>query len=150
HTNNTSFPFQLNAPAWINHLYKDSKGRLWISTYSGLFSFDGKALKHYEHTGDTLSISSNSVNMVTEDKTGVIWIVSESGGLDRFNESTTNFSRFTDRLSLPETTKAIVADDRNTLWITSNEGIVALDSSRNRIKRYDASEGLQGNTFFHK
>lgn len=150
HTNNTSFPFQLNAPAWINHLFKDSKHRLWISTYSGLFTFDGKTLKHYEHTNDTLSISSNSVNMVTEDHSGVIWVVSESGGLDRFNERTNNFSRLTDKLSLPETMKAIVADDKNTLWITSNEGIIALDSSREHIKRYDASEGLQGNTFFHK
>lgn len=150
HTNNTSYPFQLNVPAWINHLYKDSKHRLWISTYSGLFAFDGKTLKHYEHTTDSTSISSNSVNMVTEDNAGVIWVVSESGGLDRLNEEDSNFSRLTDRLSLPETMKAIVADSRNTLWITSNEGIIALDNSRIRIKRYNASEGLQGNTFFHK
>lgn len=150
HTSNTVFPFQLNAPAWINHLYKDSKQRLWISTYSGLFTYDGKVLTHYEHSNDTLSISSNSVNMVTEDNSGVIWVVSESGGLDRFHERTNNFSRLTEKLSLPETMKAIVADNRNTLWITSNEGIIALDGTRTQVKRYDASEGLQGNTFFHK
>ena len=150
HTNNTSIPFQLNAPAWINHLFKDTKKRLWISTYSGLFVFDGNVLKHYEHNNDSLSISSNSVNMVTEDNSGVIWVVSESGGLDRFNERTNNFSRLAQQLSLPTTMKGIVADNENVLWITSNEGVLALDISRTHTKRYDASEGLQGNTFFHK
>lgn len=150
HTSNGSIPFPLNAPAWINHLFKDSKNRLWIGTYSGLFCFDGKALKHYEHSNDTVSISSNSVNMIAEDNDGVIWLISESGGLDRFNEKTNDFSRLTDKLSLPETMKGIVIDHNNTLWITSNEGIVTLDPSRRQVKRYDASEGLQGNSFFHK
>jgi ligand-binding sensor domain-containing protein/signal transduction histidine kinase/DNA-binding response OmpR family regulator len=150
HSNNNGFPFQLNAPAWINHLYKDSKKRLWISTYSGLFIFDGRALRHFEHTNDTLSISSNSVNMVTEDNDGIIWVISESGGLDRYNESGENFTRLTQRLSLPETMKGIVADSNNILWITSNEGVAAVDPSRTKVRRYDASEGLQGNTFFHK
>jgi signal transduction histidine kinase/ligand-binding sensor domain-containing protein/DNA-binding NarL/FixJ family response regulator len=150
HTNNTTIPFQLNDPAWINHLYKDSKHRLWISTYSGLFVYDGNGLKHFAHTSDTTSISSNSVNMVTEDNNGVMWAISESGGLDRFNERTNNFSRFTEKLSLPETMKGIVADDQNTLWITSNEGVFSIDKERRYIKRFDASEGLQGNTFFHK
>jgi ligand-binding sensor domain-containing protein/signal transduction histidine kinase/CheY-like chemotaxis protein/AraC-like DNA-binding protein len=150
HTNNTSIPFELNAPAWINHLYKDSRHRLWISTYSGLFVYDGKSLNHFSHTNDTASISSNSVNMIAEDNTGVLWVVSESGGLDRFNEQNKNFSRFTEKLSLPETMKGIVADNLNTLWITSNEGVFALDKTRTHIKRFDASEGLQGNTFFQK
>ncbi|MBL0744422.1 hybrid sensor histidine kinase/response regulator transcription factor [Chryseolinea lacunae] len=150
HKNNTVFPFNLNLPAWINHLYKDSKQRLWISTYGGLFVFDGKRLDHYTHSTDTLTISSNSVNMVTEDNTGRIWVISESGGLDRYDERANNFVRLSEKFHLPETMKAIVADERNTLWITSNEGIISFNEDTHTLKRYDASEGLQGNTFFHK
>lgn len=149
-SNNTFFPFQLNAPAWINHLYKDSRARLWVSTYSGVHMYDGKELRHFTHTNDTSSISNNSVNMVTEDTEGLVWIVSESGGLDRFNDKEMNFTRFNDQLSFPETMKGIIADLNNTLWITSNEGIIAFDKARKNVRRYDASEGLQGNTFFHK
>jgi ligand-binding sensor domain-containing protein/signal transduction histidine kinase/DNA-binding response OmpR family regulator len=150
HRNNSTFPFQLNLPAWINHLFKDSKGRLWISTYSGLFVLEGSHLQHYEHSSDTLSISSNSVNMVAEDRSGRIWIASESGGLDRFDESRKNFIRLRKKYGLSETLKGIVSDEKNTLWLTSNEGIISFNEDLRRAKRYDVSEGLQGNTFFHK
>jgi ligand-binding sensor domain-containing protein/signal transduction histidine kinase/CheY-like chemotaxis protein/AraC-like DNA-binding protein len=147
--NNHVFPFQMSQPGWINHLFKDSSKRLWVATYSGLFMYDGQELKHYEHTSDTTSISSNSVNMVTEDQKGRIWIISEAG-LDEFNIRSENFIRYNQKISLPETMKAIVVDKENKLWISSNEGIVSLDPQNLTIKRYDASDGLQGNSFFHK
>lgn len=150
HKNNRHFPFQLNDPAWINHLFKDSKQRLWISTYSGVFVFDGKKLDHYQHTRDTASISNNSVNMVAEDRGGRIWVICESGDLDLFNEQQKNFTHYSRKFTLPQTMKGLVIDDRGKLWISSNEGIVSFDPERSKVKKYDASEGLQGNSFFHK
>jgi len=150
HRNNVTFPFHLNSPAWINHLFMDSRGRLWISTYSGLFLREGDTLHHFEHSSDSLSISSNSVNMVAEDRSGKIWIASESGGLDRFDEGRQKFIRLGKKFNLSETLKGIVSDDKNTLWLMSNEGIISFNEDLRRAKRYDASEGLQGNTFFHK
>ena len=90
--NNHTFPFSMHEPSWINHLYKDSRKRLWISTYNGLYVFNGEKLIHFEHSADTTSISSNSVNMVVEDKAGRIWLVGESG-LDAYNEQSGNFTR---------------------------------------------------------
>jgi ligand-binding sensor domain-containing protein/signal transduction histidine kinase/CheY-like chemotaxis protein/AraC-like DNA-binding protein len=148
-SNNNIFPFQMNQPGWINHLYKDSMKRLWIATYSGLFMYDGKKLSHFEHATDTISISSNSVNMITEDKSGRIWIVGE-GGLDEFNAQTQNFIRYRERLELPQTMKSVMLDDNNILWISSNDGILSIDTQNFNVKRYDASDGLQGNSFFHK
>ncbi|HTJ50417.1 MAG TPA: two-component regulator propeller domain-containing protein, partial [Cyclobacteriaceae bacterium] len=152
HNNNNSHDIKVKLadPAWINHLFKDTKNRLWISTYSGLFMLRGNELKHYGHNADTATISSNSVNMVTEDKSGNLWVISESGGLDQFNNATNTFTRYNDKLELPETMKGILVDDRNNLWISSNEGILMLDTKTKSIKRYDASDGLQGNSFFHK
>jgi ligand-binding sensor domain-containing protein/signal transduction histidine kinase/DNA-binding response OmpR family regulator len=147
--NNSSIPFQMHDPAWINHLFKDSQKRLWISTYSGVFVFDGKKLSHFVHTTESSSISSNSVNMVTEDNTGKIWIISELG-LDQFDNTSKRFIRFTAKYNLPETMKAIVVDRNNRLWISSNEGIISFDQQKMQIKRYDANDGLQGNTFFQK
>jgi ligand-binding sensor domain-containing protein/signal transduction histidine kinase/DNA-binding response OmpR family regulator len=148
HRNNTVFPFAMNQPGWINHLFKDSHKRLWISTYSGLFLYDGKTLTQFQHSADTTSISTNSINMVTEDLQGRLWVISEAG-LDEFNPRNQNFIRYTDKLELPENNKAILAD-KNLLWISSNEGIYSLDTQTMTVNRYDASDGLQGNSFFHK
>jgi signal transduction histidine kinase/ligand-binding sensor domain-containing protein/CheY-like chemotaxis protein/AraC-like DNA-binding protein len=137
-------------PAWINHLYKDTKGRLWISTYSGLYLLEQNKLHHFEHSSDLHSISSNSVNMVTEDRRGNLWVISESGGLEKFDEATRGFTRLRERYNLPPNMKSIVADQHDVLWIGSNSGIIALDPAAGTVRRYDGSDGLQGNTFFHK
>lgn len=148
--NNTVFPFNLKTPAWINHLFLDSKGRLWVSTYGGLFLYDHESLRHFTPSQDTTSISSDFVNMVAEAPDGTIWVASESGGLDRFNEGTFTFTRFSDAFGLPKNAKGIAFDRNGTLWLSSNEGILRFDLSSREIKRYDQSDGLQGNSFFHK
>jgi ligand-binding sensor domain-containing protein/signal transduction histidine kinase/CheY-like chemotaxis protein/AraC-like DNA-binding protein len=150
HKNNTIFPFQMNDPAWINHLFRDSKKRLWISTYSGLYIYDQKHLQNFRHSEDTLSISSNAVNMVTEDKYGTIWIITENGGLNQYDEKNHTFIRFRKKIELPTTMKSIIVDDKNNLWISSNEGIVMFDNKRLQVKKYDVSDGLNANSFFHK
>jgi signal transduction histidine kinase/ligand-binding sensor domain-containing protein/DNA-binding response OmpR family regulator len=144
--NNKTIPFNMHDPAWINHLYKDSRKRLWISTYSGVFVFDGIKLTRHEHRDDTSTISNNSVNMVTEDAKGNTWIISELG-LDRFDDRTGKFVRYTAaRYNLPATMKAIVAKD-NVLWITSNEGMVVFDPATLQVKKYNTNDGLAENTF---
>jgi ligand-binding sensor domain-containing protein/signal transduction histidine kinase/DNA-binding response OmpR family regulator len=147
--NNNVYPIAMAEPGWINHLYKDSRKRLWISSYSGLFMFDGKQLKRFEHTNDSTTISSNSVNMVTEDNTGRLWVISEAG-LDEFNFQKQNFIRYQQKLSLAEFMKGITVDTSNKLWISSNDGLYTIHTDSMKVKRYDASDGLQGNTFFHK
>src|SRR5690606_4225649 len=129
HRNNPVFPFQMNLPGWINHLFKDSNDKLWISTYSGLFVFDGKGLSQFVHSSDSTSLSSNSVNMVTEDEQGRIWIATEAG-LDSYNSTTNNFTRHRETLELAETVKAVVTGSANELWISTGEGIYSLDPDK--------------------
>lgn len=150
HATNKRVPFNLKAPAWINHLFLDSKERLWISTYGGLFLFDKENLTHFSPTKSNASISSDVVNMVAEDHEGNIWVISESGGLDRFKENELAFERYSDQYNLPKTIKAITFDSDGKMWLGSNEGIVTFDIHSKRIDRYDQTDGLQGNSFFHK
>lgn len=148
--NNTHFPFDLKEPAWINHLFQDSRGRIWISTYGGLYLYDGRELVHFSHSKQASSISSNLVNMVAEDPEGRIWLVSESGGLDLFNEKEKDFSSYNALFELPRTIKALTFDHEGKIWLSSNEGIVSFNPKDEKIERYDNSDGLQGNSFFHK
>lgn len=150
HRNNDLFSFNLKAPAWINHLFIDKGNRLWISTYGGLYLYAQDKLKHFTPSEDTGSISSDFVNMVTQGPDGSIWVVSESGGLDRFDESTSSFVPYTDEYDLPMTIKAITFDSKGTMWLSSNDGIIGIEVNTGRRVRYDQTDGLQGNSFFHK
>lgn len=150
HKNNTYFPFNMLAPAWTNHIYKDSQKRIWIGAYGGLYCFDGKKMHTYKHTEDTGSISNQDINMITEDPKGNIWVVTVAGGLELFVEKTKTFLHYSALYNLPYTLKSIVVDDNGILWLGSNEGIVSFDPVRKQQKRYGKSDGLQGDFFFLK
>ncbi len=150
HQNNDIFPFDMSAPAWINHLFRDSKNRIWISTYDGVYVYDREVLKHYNHSEKEESISGNSVHMVTEDQQARIWVVSESGGLDRYDEDRGAFVRYNENPDLPLSFKGVVSDDQDKLWLSSNEGLVVFDPESHYVHTYDVSEGIQGNSFFAK
>jgi ligand-binding sensor domain-containing protein len=145
--NNKQFPFAMDAPGWVNHLYKDSRKRLWISSYSGLFLYDGKTLKQFQHSSDTTSISSNSVNMVTEDRSGNIWIISSTGGLDTYNDKTSRFIRYKYKETWPESMKGIAADDHGILWISSNDGIYAFNPEKHTLKNMMLQMGYNAMLF---
>jgi ligand-binding sensor domain-containing protein/DNA-binding NarL/FixJ family response regulator/nitrogen-specific signal transduction histidine kinase len=149
HRNNTGYKFQMDRPGWINHLFLDSQQRLWISSYSGVFVLKSGTLTQYLHEADSSTISSNSVNMISEDLQGNIWVISDAG-LDQFIEETKSFARLTDNYSLPENIKSLVVARSGKLWMGTSEGIVSLDPTTKKVDRYDARDGLQGNAFFHK
>lgn len=146
HKNNHLFPFDLHAPAWINHLFKDSRKRLWISTYSGVFVFDGKELRQYAHSADTNSITGNSVNRIVEDRQGRIWIVHEAG-LDRFEEEGQHFRHYTIAQEQPAAIKTIVPGKNNSFWLSANEGLFHFDPASGVIQKYDVNDGLAANAY---
>ena len=150
HRNNNVFPFNLKEPAWINHLFMDSRNRLWISTYGGLYLYEKDTLRHFTPSASVRSLSSDFVNMVAEDGEGNIWVISESGGLDRFIEESGDFVRHTENHDLPRTLKGITFGHDGKMWLSSNEGIVSFDIKSETIRKYDQTDGLQGNSFFHK
>lgn len=150
HKNNKNYPFNMQEPTWINHLFKDSRNRIWISTYSGVYLYDRKKLIHFLHTSSPTSISSNSLNMISEDGQGRIWIISESGALDMFSEENNTFERQASKLDLPQSLKAISIDNQQTIWLSSNEGLISWNPGSDKVQRFDVSDGIQGNSFFHK
>ncbi len=151
HKNNRLFSFDMRGPSWINHLFKDSKGRIWISCYDGLFMYDRKKLQRYVHLiNNPESIVSNDVNMVTQDQKGRIWIITESGGLELYDEKVNGFIHYSDKYKLPHSLKAIIFDNKEKLWLSSNEGLMAFDPVTGKSEKYDVSDGLQGNFFFIK
>jgi signal transduction histidine kinase/ligand-binding sensor domain-containing protein/CheY-like chemotaxis protein/AraC-like DNA-binding protein len=67
---------------YVDDLYKDKKGFLWISTGGGgLSRYDGYEFTHYSTTTNPVQLKSNFIKTVSEDNFERLWIVSE-GGID--------------------------------------------------------------------
>ena len=78
------------AENFITYLFKDSHGRIWISTLANgldLFDVETETFIHFKHNPqNSNSIQSNQVNCIGEDKNGSIWVLTEAG-LDRLKIS---------------------------------------------------------------
>src|SRR5690606_25574019 len=87
---------------WINDLYQDSKGNIWISTTWGLNMYDPKtdSLTRFFGSDKKGSISSNFIYKVLEDKSNNIWI-GTNNGLNRYEEKTASFTIINEADGLP-------------------------------------------------
>lgn len=73
---------------FIDDIYKDSQGFLWIATGGGgLSRYDGYEFIHYNTNTSPVKLKSNFPRNICEDNFGRLWITSE-GGVDILNLKT--------------------------------------------------------------
>lgn len=135
----------------VRCLLVDKGSNIWIGTQSGLNLlpfYDGKysndRLKRFffdEHID-----SGEDILTLFQDSKGVIWVGIRAKGLFRFDG--------TDFVQVPvKTTKeitsvyAILEGVNNTLWMSSNEGLVRYNVNDNTFMAYSEKDGLVGNEF---
>jgi len=157
-TNNTEFisyinsniPFDLKAPVLANDIFSDSKNRLWIATYYGLYGFFGNHLHEYINNNATpKALSSNQVISVYEDSEKTIWAVT-ANGLDIYNEKSDRFEPSDSIWMLPKNVKSIIEDDNKNLWISADGKIFCFSLQNHTLKKYSNDDGLPFNDFLFK
>jgi signal transduction histidine kinase/ligand-binding sensor domain-containing protein/DNA-binding response OmpR family regulator len=134
----------------VRAIYEDSKGTLWIGTEGdGLTSFDKthKKLTHYRHQpGIQNSLCSDFIGAIIEDDHGNLWIghggsnfySTESGGLSVITPAGAIRQMFNDSKA-PDFIGDVFTlyfDRQKKLWIGTESGLVALDPSSLKAKRY--------------
>lgn len=76
-------------PPYIQHIYAEENGFVWISSKQGLGKFDGYELKNYFHEeGNPYSLPGNEIYQIEEDSLNNLWILTNNG--------TVNYQRKTD------------------------------------------------------
>ena len=82
----------------IQSLYCDSKGKMWIGTFSGLATFEPD--KHLFTTfSEKDGLQNTMVYQILEDRSGKIWF-STNTGISRFDINTKSFRNFTQQNGL--------------------------------------------------
>lgn len=107
---------------FIDDIYKDTRGFLWISTSGGgLSRYDGYEFIHFNPNTPHCKLKSNFIRNVYEDNYQRLWIVSE-GGTDIIDLSTLQSiipndpqGLLTDVLNQPAYT--VILDSQNCIWL---------------------------------
>ncbi len=142
-------------------IQQDRAGDLWFgSEGDGLYrlwgdpSEGGGRFEHYRHDpADRDSLSGNSVASIYEARSGALWVGTFGSGLNRLapgapGEERRRFKHYWKRDGLPaDSVFDILEDGDGRLWLSTNRGLSRFDPRSETFKNYDASDGLQGNSF---
>lgn len=132
---------------WINSLYCDKEGLIWIGHFKGISCFNPQTQSFINFTNKNYIIGNCIGYAIIEAKDGTIW-AGTSNGLYSFNKQTKEIKRYTQENGLSNNVVCGICEDNlNNIWVSTFHGISCLDLSKNSFTTYYSSDGLQGNEF---
>tara|TARA_R110000868_G_scaffold294140_1_gene554715 strand:- start:68576 stop:72496 length:3921 start_codon:yes stop_codon:yes gene_type:complete len=135
------FPFVLS-------LHEDSFGNLWLGTGGGLgkITKDGvPSRESFYNPRDTTSISNDIIFKVVErpKEPGILWLATQQGGLNRYDTNTGIATHYGKQDGIADDhLYSIILDDNETLWMSSNNGIINFDPETETFRNYGLDDGL--------
>ncbi len=137
---------------FVRIIYEDKAGNFWIGTEGGglnKFIKDKNIFINYSsNPNDSNSISNDYIFSIYEDKAGILWLGTFGGGLNKFNPQTGVFKNYTTKNGLPsDAIYGILADEKENLWLSTNNGLSKFNPSTETFKNYNERDGLQSNEF---
>lgn len=121
------------ASSFINKVYQDKKGYIWIATEYGLNKFDGNSFSTYKHIeGDATTLKHNYVRTIFEDSSENLYI-GTIFGLMVYNSDTDSFKeialRRDGKIVYPHITSIIETHNGNIWLTTSGQGVFSARKS---------------------
>ena len=125
---------------FVNDIFQDSRGFLWIATNKGLYKYDGYNYTEFTHDSENQSsISSIKVNCIVEDEYGKLWIGTKNK-LNCFDPATEKFTRFDVKKSINNVRRNAILKiiyDNNNVWIISDYlSLTKLNTVTGEINNY--------------
>lgn len=136
----------------IRDIIKDSHGKIWISTYKGIYikSKEGTLTHITPSKFNPNSLSYISTTSIYEAKDKSIWIGTYYGGVNIYRKQNNQFKTVVPTMIIPKlrhnSIRGIVYDELGQFWIgTQGGGILLYKMTENRIKRLRVSKLLNKN-----
>jgi ligand-binding sensor domain-containing protein/signal transduction histidine kinase/CheY-like chemotaxis protein len=113
---------------FVDCIYQDSKGFIWIGTWGGLDRFDGYDIKKYNTQNHLLH--TNFVHCLSEDSYSRLWVGTDLGvsvvdlKTGRTSDCLANYPQYKQLLS--NSIHAILRDRDNKMWIAGDHGLACL------------------------
>ena len=130
----------------INCITPKDAGNLWIGTKDGLFCYEKNT--HTKRRIE-LPVERFRVNTIFQDTDGTVYIGTHHHGLLVFNEEENYYCRYKKSNSALTNNclKCIIGAGNQSLYISSDDGIVRFNRSTGRITSWTTDQGLQGVSF---
>jgi ligand-binding sensor domain-containing protein len=138
---------------FVNAIFEDHRGLLWISTTGALIRFDRKSGQYtsYPPPGPGLN---NDIVAITEDRSGVLWVGTMGAGLGRFDQRTGRFKTYRYHASDPsslsgDSVSRMLVDHSGTMWVTTWNGLDRFDPATQRFVAYKRDKETQREEYYN-
>jgi len=124
---------------YIDCIYQDSEGWIWIGTGMGIERFDGIRFKPYNlYINDSTYLEGLLVRQIYQDSKQNLWVCYEDLGLARYNR---NLDRFESILMIEPafkkgfSAKDVTEDREGNLWIATKGGVICYNPDKHSITK---------------
>jgi signal transduction histidine kinase/ligand-binding sensor domain-containing protein/DNA-binding response OmpR family regulator len=132
---------------WVNRVYRDRQGRIWLGHYTGISCFDPKARSFTAINGRNRVVENCIAYALLDDGQGTLW-AGTSEGLCRIDMKTGEHTMLTVADGLCDNViKGICRDEKGNLWLSSFRGMSKYNPATGACSNFYAGDGLQGNEF---
>jgi len=137
-----------SVPGTNRDAYQDSRGRIWIGGFYGLYLFS-----ETQGVIDTFKLPAlqgdrrNFIQAIVEDAQGQIWLGSDLKGLAKLDPETGQFRQFQpipdDPASMPTLSVLDIAiDQKNILWLATDVALIRFDPATYTFRSYNCHYGI--------
>lgn len=140
---------------YVDDIYKDSDGYVWVATHQGAGRYDGYQCLNYNSQTSPVKLKNDFVRQFCEDRFHRLWIASE-GGIDILDLNTYEIvvpakaANTPLNLLMNEYVHALYRDDSGNMWIAGNKDLwcIVLDEQGGignyyRLERDSMSSGIR-------
>ncbi len=133
--------------ARVNNMFKDSKGKIWIGSFGGLYQVKGEdemlPVKQFISKGKRLS--GDLITEIEEDSKGRL-LVSTTKGLNILtptDKDNYNLTIYDTSNGLPENyIRSCAVDVNGTVWVSTNTNIVRIDLEKQDVFAFGRKDGI--------
>lgn len=127
-------------------VYNDNDNKLYVGTYNGLCIFN---LNTNDFSRENI-LSDHVVNDLCLYAPNQLCLCTNKGFV-LYNCMTKEVQEFSKKDGLPSSTiYAAEPDNDGNLWLSSSNGLIKYNTTRNTFNNYTVQDGLQGNEFYKK